>query len=292
MSDELVAASVPDAGVQDLTAGMLLRRAREATGLHVAALAVSMKVPVKKLEALEADRLDELPDAVFVRALAASVCRSLKIDPAPILAKLPQSVMPKLAKDERGINMPVPMPGLRVGQSMAALLTRPAALWVLGLLVAALVVVFFPESRSTVHLPEAVAPVQPPAPALPAANGSEAALPLNTPAQLAPAIAAAVSAPAPVASAAPAAALQASVPADAEVVVFKVNAKAWVRVLDAKGVVQFEKTLAAGEAGAAGGLLPLSVVVGNVGATEVLVRGQAFGLEPFTKDNVARFEVK
>jgi hypothetical protein len=34
------------------TAGALLREAREAQGLHVAALAVAMKVPVKKLEAL------------------------------------------------------------------------------------------------------------------------------------------------------------------------------------------------------------------------------------------------
>ena len=37
-----------------LTAGMMMRNAREAAGLHVAALAVSMKIPVKKLEALEA----------------------------------------------------------------------------------------------------------------------------------------------------------------------------------------------------------------------------------------------
>lgn len=37
------------------TAGALLRQARESTGLHIAALAVAMKVPVKKLEALEAE---------------------------------------------------------------------------------------------------------------------------------------------------------------------------------------------------------------------------------------------
>ena len=48
-----------------LTAGAMLRKARMAAGLHVAALAVSMKVPVKKLEALEGDRLDLLPDAVL-----------------------------------------------------------------------------------------------------------------------------------------------------------------------------------------------------------------------------------
>ncbi len=76
--------------VQAMTAGALLRSAREASGLHIAALAVSMKVPVKKLEALEADRYEALPDAVFVRALASGVCRALKVDPEPILAKLTQ----------------------------------------------------------------------------------------------------------------------------------------------------------------------------------------------------------
>jgi cytoskeleton protein RodZ len=70
-------------------AGAMLRAAREAAGLHVAALAVSLKIPVRRLEALEAERWDELPGAVFTRALAASVCRNLKIDPEPVLARLP-----------------------------------------------------------------------------------------------------------------------------------------------------------------------------------------------------------
>ena len=60
-----------------VSAGALLRQAREAAGLHVAALAVSLKVPVKKLEALESDRLDLLPDAVFARALASSMWPSM-----------------------------------------------------------------------------------------------------------------------------------------------------------------------------------------------------------------------
>ena len=45
------------------SAGALLREAREAQGLHIAALAASIKVAAAKLEALEADRFDELPDA-------------------------------------------------------------------------------------------------------------------------------------------------------------------------------------------------------------------------------------
>src|SRR6059036_2717399 len=89
---------------QQLSAGSLLREAREAAGLHVATLAVALKVPVRKLEALEDDRYDQLPDAVFVRALASSVCRTLKIDAQPVLERLPQTATPRLVQLDEGIN--------------------------------------------------------------------------------------------------------------------------------------------------------------------------------------------
>ena len=81
---QAVAIGVGELASRQPSAGTLLRQAREAAGMHIGALSVSLKVPVKKLEALEADRLDLLPDAVFARALAASVCRTLKADPGPI----------------------------------------------------------------------------------------------------------------------------------------------------------------------------------------------------------------
>ena len=39
--------AMPDADEPVLSAGAMIRRAREASGLHIAALAVSLKVPVK-----------------------------------------------------------------------------------------------------------------------------------------------------------------------------------------------------------------------------------------------------
>ena len=75
---------------QVVTAGTLLRQAREAVGMDVSVLASALKVPVGKLQALEADDFTALPDAVFARALASSVCRALKIDAAPVLQGLPQ----------------------------------------------------------------------------------------------------------------------------------------------------------------------------------------------------------
>ncbi len=71
------------------TAGDMLREAREAHGLHIEMVAAALKVSPLKLVALEADDIESLPDPVFARALAASVCRALRIDPAPVLAKLP-----------------------------------------------------------------------------------------------------------------------------------------------------------------------------------------------------------
>jgi cytoskeleton protein RodZ len=295
---------------------MLLRRAREASGLHVAALAVSMKVPVKKLEALEADRLEELPDAVFVRALAASVCRTLKVDPKTVLSKLPQSVTPKLDTGDRGVSMPAQGASFLAGQSVGAVASRPTVMLVAGLLLAALAVALFPEARNSVGLAEltrsapaaalplaatkdapATVPVVAPATApiavavTPSVTAQTAQASAQAPAVLTDTAAMALVVPAKAASAA-AVANPADIPAASGLLVFKAKSLAWVRVSDSRGVVQFEKTLAPGESAAASGAMPLSVVVGNVAATEVVLRGQPFPLDTLNQNNVARFEVK
>ena len=88
----------------NLTAGGMLREAREAHGLHIDVVAAALKVPTKKLQALEDDDIDSLPDPVFARALAASVCRALRVDPAPVLAKLPGALRPGLADADQTIS--------------------------------------------------------------------------------------------------------------------------------------------------------------------------------------------
>ena len=88
------------------SAGRLLREARERQGLHIAALAASIKVTQKKLEMLEADRFDALPDATFTRALAQTVCRALKIDPAAVLLLLPPPAGYRLEQVGEGQNAP------------------------------------------------------------------------------------------------------------------------------------------------------------------------------------------
>lgn len=164
--------SSQSAAVQEPTAGALLREAREAAGLHIAALAVLLKVPVKKLEALEQDQFDLLPDVVFVRALASSVCRTLKLDPAFVLERLPQTSAPKLTAQGAGINTPFRSPADGPGPSLWAQVSRPAVLAGLALLLGALVLIFLPAItlEAAPGKPEAQAHVEPAKP-LSAAGG-------------------------------------------------------------------------------------------------------------------------
>ena len=334
MSD-LAAPSQPENSPADagdsVSAGALLRQAREAAGLHIAALAVSLKVPVKKLEALESDRFDLLPDAVFVRALASSVCRTLKIDAAPILQRLPQTGRPRLTHPGTGINAPFRAPSDGPGPSIWAQISRPAVLAGLVLLLGALVLILLPAVKTggndaqpevafhpasnesanavaAVVLAEASREDMAKPPKIdsdipsPAAASASAALPVQAsrlpatptvlvspaPATVAPAAGSPTQALAAPAGAASAALLTPST----GIVVFSAKSESWVEVTDSKGLVVLRRTLNAGEVAGASGALPLAAVVGRADATQVQVRGKAFDLSAFARDNVARFEVK
>ena len=75
-------------------------------------------------------------------------------------------------------------------------------------------------------------------------------------------------------------------------VVFKAKGQSWVQVTDASGTAVLQRLMEPGETVGASGSLPLSVVVGSVRDTEVLVRGKPYNTAAMAKDNVARFEVK
>lgn len=313
MSDSILRFSEDSAPAQQssepLSGGAMLREAREAAGLHIAALAVLLKIPVKKLEALEADRFDLLPDMVFVRALASSVCRTLKIAPDPILGRLPHTAAPRLKTDESGINVPFRAPRDGLGLSFWDQLSKPFVLTVLVLLVGALVLVFFPFTPRTevTSAPKSEtaaaifpAPMSTPLPAenpLPAeavapgqtsssdVSGSAALLTVNS-----VPMASSASLPDPATSAAAGTAIGSG--ATTGIVTFTARGPCWVEVIDAGGVVQVRKTMVVGEVVGASGMLPLSVVVGRADATTVQVRGIPFDMTGIAKDNVARFEVK
>jgi cytoskeleton protein RodZ len=275
-----------DAVVKPVTAGVLLKTAREAQGLHIAALAVTLKVPVRKLEALEADRFDALTDVVFTRALAASVCRVLKIDSAPVLAALPHSEIPRVKTDESGLNTPFHTGRFVFGQQLKSRLASPLGLAVVLLLLGILVVLMLPESKLTEVVPS-LAQTVPDAEVVravpvPAATPASALEVTGWPSSQAPSLVAQEIVAVPVATpnAAPA------------ILMLQSRGASWVEITDAQGVLQLRKILEPGEQVRAQGPLPLSVVLGSADDVDVSVRGQRLDVSAMSKANVARFEVK
>lgn len=279
----------PDA----ITAGLMLRQAREASGLHVAALAVSMKVPVKKLEALESDRLDLLPDAVFVRALAASMCRALRIDPAPVLERLPIGSTPRLIPEERGINTPFRVRGERSDWSITDFFSKPAVIVVAILMLLALAVAVFPESQTADTAAGTPENMSSAAPHLLGSDKTAVPQPDKPVPETVPTgsvVAAAPALTAPTGAAMAAGALPgAELPA---LLTFRAKGASWIQVTDGKGVVLLNKTLMTGESVGVPGVPPVAVVIGRADVTEVEVHGKPMSLSEVSKDNVARFEVK
>jgi cytoskeleton protein RodZ len=144
-TDESDVPAVPPAG-----AGALLRQAREAQGLELDQLAQLLKVPVRKLAALESERFEELPGNAFVRGLAMSVARQLGLDPQAVLAALPQSVPAPAALESvsRGLATPYREPDGRVQVGGWPEWLRPGVLAPAILLIGALLLWFAPPMRT------------------------------------------------------------------------------------------------------------------------------------------------
>jgi cytoskeleton protein RodZ len=328
-ADATAAAAPADAA---RSAGALLRAAREREGLHLGVLAATIKVAPAKLEALEQDRYADLPNATFTRALAQSVCRSLKIDPRPVLALLPQFETASLEGSLGKLNAPFHDRPSRGDANGLAWASRPM-FWAGGLLLlAAVVIALLPpdlfdgwrapaadSSRVEVSVPGLAAQQEPaasavalgasappaaasaPAPGLPAAasaslapSTSPSTPPLGVTGLPAPLHGGAVSGAATAAPAAVPAASPSPVPAAPPSGLLQLAARSdsWIEVVDGRDQIVFSRVLPAGERLGLDATPPLRLRIGNAAATVVTFRGQAQDLSPYTRDNVARLELR
>lgn len=306
--------TTPAAGAQPTgSAGRLLQAGRERRGLELDALAQLLKVPVRKLQALEADRFEELPGAAFTRSLAQSYARQVGVDVQEVLALLPQAIVPpqRLEHVSRGLQTPYRegsgahfggsggrggFEGFRPVHGVAlALLALALLLWLLPPL-STLLPSLGLSSRS-----ELAAEV---------AAGSEAAasstvvvetvhgVPAEQVATPVPPAASAVPVmPVPVAASAPPAAPSASAPvpaaaAPAGTVVLKTRAASWIEVRDAGNAVLLSRTLQPGETVGLDGAMPMRVRVGVASALELSLRGEPVDLKPYTRGTSATVVLK
>jgi cytoskeleton protein RodZ len=311
-----VEAPVEERDIAHRTAGQMLREAREAHGLQIEVVAAALKVPAHRLAALEADDIASLPDAVFARALAGSVCRALRIDPLPVLAKLPPGARrDALAVADRTIRTNIVSGTPRWNGRSTGRPSRALLLIVLLLLVGAAALFWLPQptldrlSASVARLvtrgqPQAGAQQQsadeePAIAATPAAGGdagapAQSALALASPAASRSTAQGALPADSAAATAATASADPAAAAANSvQTLVFVARDPCWITVTDTAGKQLLHRTVVAGETVGLSSTLALSVVVGRASSVDVQVRGKPFDLTAVTRNGgVARFEVK
>ena len=291
----------------------LLRQARESSGLHIAALAAALKVPVKKLEALEAGRYEELPDMTFARALASSACRQLKIDPAPVLEQIPAARGPQLGEVQPSINAPFKAPGDTLPFNPAGWLSRPAVLAAIAVLLAALVVLLMPATESPPPAEAVMPPGAGPTDAAPAENAStetvstesatprpsaaaaDTAAPVATPAVAAPATAPVAVAAVPATTATLSvqeATTTVAATASSALLSISVTGDSWVEVVNGQGGTVVQRMLKAGDVLDFSSTPPYAVVIGRADVAKVSVRGKVMDITPYARNSVARFEVR
>lgn len=308
-----------------------LRQARLDRGLTLEGMASMIKVTPAKLDALESGRYQDLPDAAFTRALAMAVCRVLRIDPAPVLAGLPAAQPISLAasaakpvpfdasRASLKLNLDMASPGIRWSAFLAPRFLAP-----LGVLLAAALLYVFPSDVDWSSLwpkregapmsaepaghaeavalgaSQMVAEEVVPSVAVVASGASAAEVAASQ--SVGVPVAAAVD---PAASAPIAAAEAASMPVltversrqpgsmrSGSALVMVSFADSWVEVRNGKGERLLSRTVSSGETVGIDGEPPLYVKIGNASGIQVSYLGHAIGLDPYTRNNVARLELK
>jgi cytoskeleton protein RodZ len=263
---------------------------------------------VRKLEALEAGRYDELPDLTFARALASSACRQLKADPGPVLAEIPSAHMPQLGDSQQAINAPFKGdPGVAASDS-TGWFRRPAVLIALLVLLAATGLALLPAWKDmpgqgalsslmswfTGSSPAVLSSEDPPGMVsvplvIPEVSGA-----VDTPVAAAAALSREITLPADVQEEAVVEAENEAAPAKpgAGLLSLEATGDSWVEVIDGAGKVQIQRVLKKGDVISFSTTPPYSVVLGRTDSVKVLVRGRDFDTAPFARNSVARFEVK
>ena len=283
--------------------GPYLRSLREAKGGSLEDMARSTRVGIRHLEALEDERLIDLPSPVFVRGFIRAYCGFLRESPDPALARYE-----RLAGARAAAHAASAPPRGGTNWAMSSLVVGLVLLLILG---GALILVNLSIRRSSVTAP-AIARTEPttatpasppsvpvPAPVAPAPPAARSATP-DTPAPVAPppaavAPSAAGAPPAPAASTVPAAsaspapaatpppavpsatpprAATAAPPTRGQRLLVRAIEPTWIRVQTDSGRVA-EELLPAGASREWAAERRFLLTIGNAGGVELTLNGKA-----------------
>jgi cytoskeleton protein RodZ len=281
-------------------AGARLRDARMAAGLSIDAVAQQLKLAPRQVMALEDDDYAQLPGRTFVRGFMRNYARLVRLDPAAVLASLPE------AGAAPSLDHPSITPTTRVMGEMPADLhgKSTSARWAIPLALVAIVAiaVFYEfgrplaeQGRARITDKNATAVSAPSAPTAPvggapSANDATPTAPSN-PQASGDQVAGSVAGSEPVTPRTETVAAP-SAPAADMPLTFVFRGTSWIEVKDGKGAVVLSTIGYPGATHAVGGTAPFEVVLGNAEAVTVTWRGTPFDSTPYVKQNVAKFSIK
>jgi cytoskeleton protein RodZ len=282
--------------------GGLLGEARQTQGLSVADVARQLKLSVSQVEALESGDFEKLPGPVFARGFIRNYARLLKLDPDELVL----SVGKRLPREEP---RPAAPPSHDIPFPSVAPRRWPAYAAAIAVVIAllALYEFYFSESQ-TAGTGSVAVPV--PAPSAPASPSHTSDSPVTQPlaGQAKPPPAPSTGA---VSGSAPPAGPPAIVP-DAGAVPSRIavqdhgklprrgerevrmvfDKESWVEIRDRSGKAIFSQLNRRGTEQRVNGRPPLSLIVGNSDGVRLTYDDQPVDLAPYTKIDVARFNLE
>lgn len=269
--------------------GERLRAAREAQGLDAEAVASSLKLSKRQIDALEAGDWAKLPGHTFIRGFVRNYARVVKLEVDELLVDLdaPAPAKPRLD---------LPQSSKAVMPETGRVQKRDYATVLVGIVLVTIAVVAYylvPSDfwQTKPREVPAVASTKP-EPLFPPATvaGSDSASPAD------------VAVPSPVASEPPPAGSEAPparVTATPPVPATSVNAlklrfaqPSWVEIRDRSGQIIHSQLNPAGSEREVAGQPPYALIVGNAGNVTVQYQGRNIELQPRSKDDVARVTVE
>lgn len=269
----------------EFSSGKLLRQARQASGLKLTELASSLKVSVEKLEALESDDFSVFPDVVFMRALAASVCRSLGVDSISVLALMPNGAQARLLLDQESVNTNLSYKSKN----------KSFLFFVIGSVFLLISVLFFISKKIDDHYYSLNSSIDYFKGIFFSIDGGSFELNsldysggknLSNEDQKTILIENDRKEKSEVNNK-----ISDSKEKYSDGIFFRARNSSWIEVKNKEGVIVLQRTLMAGESIEVSDKFPLFVIVGRADMTDVFVRGLPFDLISLSRNNVARFEV-
>lgn len=294
--------------------GAFLRARRLELGMSHVDVAVLVKLPARRIAAMEDERWEELPEGPYLRGFLRNIARALQLDAATLMDRVGQTRVRSRSADSILVApgsthamMPRrsgPSDGRHNGR---ALIFGAFAFALIAALIAWSGTASFDRMVDGGKALLAARPTGPDdaagkrseagadgstTPATSPSNaGTDGSVAADGPLPAAPAPAQEAASTTPASPAALQGAAQAASPASGAALTFHFNEDSWVEVRAADGKILLQQLNVAGSDQQIGGEAPFTLIVGNAKGVALKFRGKPVDLAPYTRTSVARLSL-